>query len=252
MSGLNFTLLGWNDNLNLQRTFIVHEIANKLNTFYKNEYINNYPLQICLRKSVLCNDDYMHPCAHSDRSRICITTEGAYWCQFIFQLSHELCHCTTSRNTLPQSIKWFDEFLCCFTSYFILKQFENDYRVISVLFPNNFSAFTEYLQNEEFRHNYETEDTCKMFEENFVKYLINENLIKDHDVYYIRFYDMLNNNFDGLSFIGKMHLVDTRSITNINDFLMELEKLCNTSEKGTLNLILSIFGLTQNLMGKVA
>lgn len=252
MSKLKFTLWGWNDGANCQREFIIREVANVLNNFYKNEYINVYPLQICLRKNVMCNGDITHPCTHFDRSRICITTDEAYWCQFIFQFSHELCHCTTSRKNLPQNIKWFDEFICCFTSYFVLKQFENNSDVISRLYSNSMTTFSNYIKEITKGQIYTTQNTQEMFSEFYTDYLKHEDLIKQHDAYYTHFYEMMKGNFNGLSFIGKMHLVNTETVVDIVSYLEQLKKLCDKDETIKINMICDIFGISLAQEGQVA
>lgn len=243
MSELSFNLDGWNDNSNSQRCFIIQEISKLLSKFYQNSFINKYPLQVCLRKTISCDDDLIHPCSHYDRSRICLTVEDTYWCQFIFQFSHELCHCTTSRKPLPQNIKWFDEFLCCFTSYFVLKQFERNDHIISSLYSNNPLVFSEYLNIRQEGHIYEKDNTQSMFKLLCPKYIANENLIKQHDVYYINFFNSLNGNYTGLSFIGKIHNVDVENLDDISDFFTRLKPLCNSNEIDTINCICNIFGI---------
>ena len=235
---------GWKDSADNQRYFILEEIQNLLRKYYKNQFIEEYPLVIGYKFSTkICSSTEDFPCTHIDRSMICLTAKSTSWCQLIFQMSHELCHCTTSRKNLPQAIKWFDEFLCCFTSYFVLKQFENNANIILRLYGNYPRVFTQYLTGQQKGHIYKNDNPAEFFSNHRLIYMLNENEIKKHDFYYLNFYEKLKNDFIGLSFIGKIHLINCDHIEKIEDLLSQLKIIATKDEIRVINIICDLFGL---------
>ncbi len=242
-------LKGWNDNANGVRLAICNDVIDIMICYFKIDYIKQYPLTL---QHISCSELYCQhdfPCTHPDRSLICLTVFDYDWCKFVFQLSHELCHCSTSRKNLPQNIKWFDEFLCCFSSWVVINHYiKNVMPSSSEMFGNVKStqdAFYYYynlLLNQD-NHIYDVFNTADFFSKNYDSYLKDENLIKQHDIYYLKFYDELNDDFTGLSFIGKLHLIDTEHNCDIAGYLTKLIKLCNDVEIRTISKICKLFGI---------
>ena len=121
----------------------------------------------------------------------------------------------TSLVNLPQSLKWFDEFICCLSSWVVfyhIKTCGNSYfaslytsdikqeimiymgQILLYRYPNNVIA----VQN-----------TKEFFNQNYNLYIKDENLIKSHDVYYLSLCQALNYSFKGFTFIGKLHNIKT-------------------------------------------
>lgn len=66
---------------------------------------------------------------------------GRYWCQFIYQFSHELCHYMIA-NQVVQPMRWFEETICELASqFFLLKSVER--WTIQPPYP----GWREYSQN---------------------------------------------------------------------------------------------------------
>lgn len=238
-------IIGWKDDFNDQRHFILKKIQEILRKYYNSSFIEEFPLTIGYRSSTcICEDKSENPCSHPDRSRICLNVEDTYWCQYIFQLSHELCHCITSRNNLPKAIRWFDEFLCCFTSYFILKQFESDYEIVNYLYPNNKEAFKRYISDIEKLGLKSETDPKKLFINKREEYLCNEDKIKKDDIYYLYLYRKLNTDFSGLSFIGKIHLIDFSEVRDVETLMSKLIADATENELGVLDIISDLFSLS--------
>ncbi len=246
---MTVNLKGWNDSANDIRLAIYNDVVDIMNSYFKIDYIKQYPLTL---QYISCSEPYCQhdfPCTHPDRSTICLTVFDNDWCKFVFQLSHELGHCSTSRHNLPKNIKWFDEFICCFSSWVVINHFvKNIMPSSSIMFGNNKStqdAFYYYynLLLAQDKHIYDITDTADFFLKNYDAYLKNENLIKQHDFYYIKFYDELEEDYHGLSFIGKLHLIDTENVCNIVDYLTKLIKFCNDTEKRLVKKICELFGI---------
>ena len=242
---MNIQIVGWNDDFNGIRKQIILDVMEIMQTFFKNEALYTKDLIICNIHSVKCPFVDENPCTHFDRSRICLTTTGLYWCQFVHQLSHELCHCSTSKAQLPQSIKWFDEFICCCSSFLVEK-----YISISTNTQYNYmfgintpQAFNDYLEIEEDGHIYQIENVKEFAEEHVPKYEIDENLIKKHDVYVREFFNKIGANWQGLSFVGKIWKIDINNSISIKEYLSKLISICNSEEQEALRIISDIFGI---------
>ncbi len=55
---------------------------------------------------------------------IYLNVSGRYWCQYIYQFSHEFCHCMNWGHVV-QPMRWFEESLCELAShFFLLKSYE--------------------------------------------------------------------------------------------------------------------------------
>ncbi len=233
------TVAGWNDECNAHRIILINEIYSVMNSVFNVEYISQYSLTVQ-------NTAFSVPFCSYDRSKIHIASEGAYWCQFTYQLAHELCHCSTSRKQLPQNIKWFDELICCLSSWIVLNKFATNPSASIVLLyvREDFtkSAFANYVNDIVSKVDL-TENTVEKFNKNYSEYKNNENLIKQHHIYYIKFYNALNGYFSGLSFVGKMHLVETNENMEFEEFIIKLKDLCDEKENSTLDSLLKILGL---------
>lgn len=154
---MNVQIIGWNDGYDFIRKQIVCDVMNIMYTVFKNEALYVNDLIICNKYSANCAYTDDNPCTHFDRSRICISSTGAFWCQFVHQLSHELCHCSTSRIQLPQSIRWFDEFICCCSSFLVEKYISiSTVGKYDYMFGNNTAGtFREYLEIKQNGHIYQ-------------------------------------------------------------------------------------------------
>lgn len=236
---------GWNDGFNEIRKQIILDVLKIMQTFFKNEALYTNDLIICNIHSVKCHFADENPCTHFDRSRICITTTSSYWCQFVHQLSHELCHCSTSKTQLPQSIKWFDEFICCCSSFLVEKHISNSTNtqynyMFGITTPK---TFNDYLKVKQDGHIYQIENIKAFVEKHRHQYVENENLIKKHDLYVLEFFNRINTNWQGLSFVGKMWKIDTTNSMSIEEYLSELHSICNSEERDALKIISDIFSI---------
>ncbi|MDD4120569.1 MAG: hypothetical protein PHG90_03150 [Clostridia bacterium] len=242
---MRIQIFGWNDKANEIRKKIVSDILGKLLIYFDCSYILRYDLKINYLGAIQCSYAHKLPCAHYDGSQICLTVADCHWCKFVYQLSHELCHCITFRRQLPQTIKWFDEFLCCFCSYFIenIIAYDNDNHY-NYMFDNANDVFKEYIElNKDQDSVYYVQDTKQFYRQNREKYINDQNLIKMHDVYYINFFNSLNGDYTGLTFIGKIHTINTFDGITIEQSINELLRICNDNEKRAVNNIIEIFGI---------
>lgn len=242
---MNIQIGGWQDNWANVRERFVRDIIDIMFRYFHNAALFKNDLQIINIHVSNCPWADENPCTHFDRSRICLNVDGAFWCQFAHQLSHELCHCSTSRQQLPQKIKWFDEFICCCSSYLvetIIAQ-ETTQKYEYLFFGRTKEFFLDYLKIESEGHIYRVNNIQEFFTWNKDKYQTDENLIKKHDVYVRSFFKDLNGDFSGLSFVGKMHLVQLDNDMVIEDYLQRLLTLCNHKEKSAIYQICKLFGL---------
>ena len=54
---------------------------------------------------------------------ICLSARDRYWCQYVYQFSHELCHVMTGFDRYrDHKHKWFEETLCELASLFVLRR----------------------------------------------------------------------------------------------------------------------------------
>lgn len=245
MNNLNIQITGWNDGFDYIRERIIRDILDIMYMFFKNDGLYESDLTICNITSVNCRYADDRPCTHPDRSKICINSSQRHWCQFVHQLSHELCHCSTSRCPLPLQIKWFDEFLCCCSSFLVEKYISTSTNEkYNYMFGNDTAnAFGEYLKTELNGHIYKTDNVKNMFFRCRELYEKNQNLIKEHDVYVYEFFRRIGSNWHGLSFIGKMWKVNTDSCFSVEEFLSRLSLLCDSAEKEKLKTVVELFGL---------
>lgn len=242
---MNIQLGGWQDNCGIMREQIVRDVIDIMFCYFHNDALFKNDLQIIDIHTANCPWADENPCTHFDRSRICLNVQGTYWCQFIHQLSHELCHCSTSRHQLPQKIKWFDEFICCCSSYLVetIISLDRTHRY-DYMFPGRAAeVFGKYLRTKIDGNIYVVENTTEFFAVNRKKYEANQNLIKSHEVYIRSFFEALNGDFSGLSFVGKMYLVQTNDDMIIEEFLQKLLILCDTNEKLVIYQICKLFGI---------
>ena len=242
-------IIGWNDGSNDIRSQIIKDVMGIMRTFFKNDGLYENNLEICNIVSTKCQYADDRPCTHFDRSRICINSSDGHWCQFVHQLSHELCHCSTSRVQLPQQIQWFDEFICCCSSFLVEKfiSTSKDDKYNYMYSRDTAKTFHDYLEIEEVDHLYSTDSTQKLFSSFRKLYEKDPNLIKNHDVYIREFFQRTDSNWDGLSFVGKMWKVNINNILTVEDFLSRLLLRCNSAERNALNVVIELFGLKVNV-----
>lgn len=242
---MEMQISGWDDGNNAIRIQIIKDVMNIMYTLFKNDALYENNLLICNSYSVNCEFADDEPCTHFDRSRICISSMGGKWCQFVHQLSHELCHCSTSRVQLPQPIKWFDEFICCCSSFLVEKYISiSTNGKYDYMFGNNTAeTFREYLEIKQSGHIYQVENTKEFFTIHRTQYETNQNLIKNHDVFVYEFFRRIGQNWSGLSFIGKMWKVNLDDCSSIEEYLLRLSIICTSEEHEILNVIKEIFGI---------
>lgn len=75
----------------------------------------------------------------------------SYWCQVIYQLSHELTHCFIYCNNKDNNkkSKWIEETICEAMSLYYLKYFLNNWNAtnLSKISPDYFKSIEKYLNN---------------------------------------------------------------------------------------------------------
>lgn len=242
---MEMQISGWDDGYNAIRIQIIKDVMNIMHSVFKNDALYENNLIICNSYSVNCEFADDKPCTHFDRSRICISSTGDFWCQFVHQLSHELCHCSTSRIQLPQPIKWFDEFICCCSSYLVEKYISiSTNGKYDYMFGNNTAeTFREYLEIKQSGHIYQVNDCKDFFKINRTQYETDQNLIKNHDVFVYKFFRRIGQNWSGLSFVGKMWKVNLDGCYSIEEYLSRLSTISTSEENKILNVIKEIFGL---------
>lgn len=249
---MEIKIFGWNDDYNETRVNIIQEVLSIMNEYFAIDYLEDYSLLIqhVSFADSGCSRDF--PCTHPDRSKICITVDANDWLQFIYQVSHELCHFSTSRKTLPQTLKWFDEFICCLSSWVVFCHIKlNGSKVLSTLYQVDISELVMSYMGKLLLYRYPNnilavENTKEFFKENYSLYIQDQNLIKKHDVYYLSLCIALHYIFSGLSFVGKLHMIETHEEMTIFEFLTEAVKLCNLNEISKIKVICGIFGLDIN------
>lgn len=58
-----------------------------------------------------------------------ISARDTYWCQYVYQFSHELCHVLVNFDRVRRHRhKWFEESLCELASHFVLRRLSADFR----------------------------------------------------------------------------------------------------------------------------
>lgn len=61
--------------------------------------------------------------------QILLSTGDTYWCQYVFQFSHELCHVLTGFERYREHRhKWFEESLCELASLYVLHRLADDWK----------------------------------------------------------------------------------------------------------------------------
>lgn len=243
---------GWNDNQYEIRANLIQEVLLIMNKYFATDYLNDFPflIQHVSCADAGCSKDF--PCTHPDRSKICITVENADWLQFIYQASHELCHISTSRKSLPQTLKWFDEFICCLSSWIVFYHIKTKgNKLLSTLYQANISELVMDYMGKLLLYRYPdntiaVKNTQEFFQLNYSSYIQDQNLIKKHDVYYLSLCHALSYNFTSLSFVGKLHMIKTHNEMTIEQYLTEAIKLCDTNERNAIKIICDIFGFNVN------
>lgn len=236
----------WNDTHDQTRFQILLEVYQLVCRSFGGDYIKEFDLSVQSIDNKICNGSDEFPCAHPDRSMICITAKGSYWCKFVHQISHELCHCITSRANLPQGIRWFDEFLCCFASYFVENMIAQGRCLAgSGIYEDISKTFADYAQGRQQDHIYAIygNDTQTFFKTNYPLYLNDENLIKNHDVLFRTFFENLKGDYDGLTIIGKIHLIEKSADETVHSLLRKLKTLAKNKEMAVIDIITVLFGL---------
>ena len=242
---MEIKLKKWNDGCDEMSLLIIKDVVSIMELFLKNDalYTGDLTIQSITDSNCIFADD--SPCTHYDRSIICISSIGTRWCQFIHQLSHELCHCSTSRISLPQKIKWFDEFICCCASFLVEQYISsiNNGRFDYMYGERTKDVFYDYFNGEQIGHVYKVKDTKDFFALHRKQYEQDENLIKKHDVYVRRLFELIGDNLTGFSFVGKMWKVGINECETIESYLAKLINICNEEEKLTIDIVLNIFGI---------
>ena len=236
----------WNDTHNRIRFQILLEVYQLVCHSFGGDYIKEFDLSVQSIDNKICNDSDEFPCTHPDRSIICIVEKGYDWWRFVHQISHELCHCITSRENLPQGIKWFDEFLCCFASYFVENMIaQGKCLTESRICEDVPKTFQDYIKQRQNGHIYAIygNDTQTFFKTNYPLYLNDENLIKNHDVLFRTFFENLKGDYDGLTIIGKIHLIEKSADETVHGLLRKLKTLANNKEMAVIDIITVLFGL---------
>lgn len=246
---MEIEIRGWNDHYNETRANLVKEVMLIMNEYFAIAYLNDFPLLI---QHVSCADAKCSkdlPCTHPDRSKICITVENTDWLQFVYQVSHELCHISTSRKFLPQTLKWFDEFICCLSSWLVFYHIRiKGNKLLFALYQANISELVMNYTGKLLLYRYPdntiaVKNTSEFFKTNYSLYIQDQDLIKKHDVYYLSLCHILSYNFTGLSFVGKLHKIETHDEMTIEEYLTEAIKLCDAKEINAIKIICNIFGL---------
>ena len=85
------------------------------------KYFRNLPEELFIINN---HPNFPGPQAFPARHLIFLTISapengGGFWSQFVYQFSHELCHCLVFR-TVPDKLLWFEESICELASHFLL------------------------------------------------------------------------------------------------------------------------------------
>lgn len=241
--------IGWGDRQFQKRKNIANKIALFLSLTYGNDFLKKEAIVIrplSTHKQTFACNNIDNPCVCPGRHNICISSKGQYWCQFVYQLSHEFCHCITARLSLPQGVKWFDEFLACFTSLLVMDYLSKDDMGIRKLYPTGFAnVMREYLDT-----NYlcsmdnDLDNTQNLFAQNHQSYIADENYVKEHKEYALKLFYHVRSNRKGLTFIGKIRNYENVLCKNITVLLDLLRNECNQTEIEVIDYIADdIFGL---------
>lgn len=220
------------------------EIATLLVKMYGAEHIKTIQ-----RLIFFCNKG--KPQVSEDRKIIYLSPIDCY--QYIYQFSHELCHCITSNYNVSKDIWWFDEFLSCFTSYFVLQIFSKQKKdkILRKIFGDKYNLnLRNYVKKGNFvnkegqeQHILSIENTQELFIKNRQNYIENKNLIKFHDVYYFQFFEKLLEDYRGLTFIGKIYDYSNKKTASVEELLDWILVKANMFEKIAIQNVINIFGL---------
>ena len=223
-------------------------IANFLIKMYGAKHIQKVQRKIIFRENNF-------PQVSEDRTEIYLSAIDCY--QFIYQFSHELCHCITSSYNVSNSIGGFDEFLCCFTSYFVLNNFSKrrgDKTLRSIfgdkynISLNNYTRDGNFIdKKEKDRHILYHENPQALFKENRQNYINDKNLIKLHDIYYLQFFEKLLGDYKGLTFIGKIYEYPQKKTASAEELLQWLLSNANFYEIFAIKIVINIFGINFNV-----
>jgi hypothetical protein len=111
-----------------------------------------------------------YPMLITNKESLIIRTyvETGFWCQFIYQFSHELTHFVirTFKNDKNIYVKWFEETICESISLFILKISAEHWELCPLyILNNNYNkSILKYFQNEYKKHGSKLKD-CKNIDE---------------------------------------------------------------------------------------
>ena len=86
--------------------------------------------------------------------QIRISARDTYWCQYVYQFSHELCHVMTNfERRREHKHKWFEEGLCELASLFVLHRLADSWKnhppicvVDAEAFAPNFRTYAEEIE----------------------------------------------------------------------------------------------------------
>ena len=76
-----------------------------------------------------------------------ISAGSTYWCQYVYQFAHELCHVMTNFDRVKEHrYKWFEEALCELCSLFVLNRLTSTWRTDPPRFVCDAAGFAEQFK----------------------------------------------------------------------------------------------------------
>lgn len=118
------------------------KIIKTLSYLYTNFYEIEFPNDITIKYE---NSNISPRCNRVEKI-IYFNCDIQYWCQLVYQLSHELCHYQIP-NDVPQNLRWFEETICECASFHFLYKFYELWKQIEI-YPGYCKNFKKYADNQ--------------------------------------------------------------------------------------------------------
>lgn len=119
---VNDSLSVFSDGFGAYNEMVVHMLLNNIS--FRTNSMGNYTNRQLPKVEVMHWDEDYPMCSNcGDRRLILLTTHDNYWCQWIYQFSHEFCHHIID-GSMTGEIKgqiWFEETLCSLNSMYQLE-----------------------------------------------------------------------------------------------------------------------------------
>lgn len=193
-----FFIVDKKEKLEKHEIYSINNIKNTIILFFQNQHFDFDFQERKILKTKTSNPMFVPKSQnpHIPQDRILLSIEKyTYWCQVIYQLSHELTHCFIychNRN-LNHQVKWIEETICEAMSLYFLKYFKDNWNMIdlSKMMPEYDDSIDNYLNNFLKKEGNKRLSNYKSLKE--LEYINNTSEVRREDRYYemIKLFTML-------------------------------------------------------------